>query len=496
MATDRYRRSHRLLLLLLIAHVLIITLFAWIARFPVAVWDDMLEAWAWGKQFELGYYKHPPLYAWVTGIWFKIFPRTDFAFYSLSALNIGLGLAGIWRLSGLLLKKYARFPAVALLLFAPSHHYFATNFNANTIQLSVWPWATFFFVRSLQTKSWKDGGWFGVIGGCALLGKYYSILFLASCFVSALVHPDRRCYFRSAAPYCAVLACSILFAPHAWWAWENGLVTVHYALGKGLRPWWQNTYSALNATVVGFLANAASTAVLLVALGQRWPALISKLGRSWMAHENLWLTVLGVGPLLLTVLLGVVGYIKVTPNYLIPTVYLLPLLACRALGATLTNTHVGNITRWAAAFMLFSLSVAPVIAYTSVALRFEDKTQVSRQVARLSTNLWKERFATPLRIATGTEPFSLALPFYSPDSPAEFTHYSLQQAPWITRELIAREGILYACAASDKVCLEAARVYATERTEHLPLTIQNNFWGLRGPPTGVALIITAPIVKR
>jgi len=90
----------------------------------------------------------------------------------------------------------------------------------------------------------------------------------------------------------------------------------------------------------------------------------------------------------------------------------------------------------------------------------------------------------------------LALPFYSPDSPAEFTHYSLEQAPWITRELIAREGILYACAASDKVCLEAARVYATERTEHLPLTIQNNFWGLRGPPTGVALIITAPIVKR
>ena len=236
--------------------------------------------------------------------------------------------------------------------------------------------------------------------------------------------------------------------------------------------------------------------VSMLALGQRWPALISKLGRSWMAHENLWLTVLGVGPLLLTVLLGVVGYIKVTPNYLIPTVYLLPLLACRALGATLTNTHVGNITRWAAAFMLFSLSVAPVIAYTSVALRFEDKTQVSRQVARLSTNLWKERFATPLRIATGTEPFSLALPFYSPDSPAEFTHYNQQQAPWITRERILREGILYACATRDVVCLEAARVYATERTEHLPLTIQNNFWGLRGPPTGVALIITAPIVKR
>jgi len=147
------------------------TLFPWIARLPGAVWDDMLEAWAWGKQFELGYYKHPPLYAWVAGTWLQIVPRANLSFYFLSALNIGLSLVGIWRLSGLLLGKYARFPAVSLLLFAPSHHYMATNFNSNTIQLSLWPWAAFFFVRSLQTNSWRDGVFFGALGGCALLDK-------------------------------------------------------------------------------------------------------------------------------------------------------------------------------------------------------------------------------------------------------------------------------------------------------------------------------------
>ena len=55
-----------------------------------------------------------------------------------------------------------------------------------------------------------------------------------------------------------------------------------------------------------------------------------------------------------------------------------------------------------------------------------------------------------------------------------------EHAPWIMRERIAPEGILCACAAKDKVCLEAAKVYATELTERLLVSLQNDFWGLRG----------------
>jgi 4-amino-4-deoxy-L-arabinose transferase-like glycosyltransferase len=490
-ASDHYRRSHRLLLLLIVAHVVVMTLFPWIARLPGAVWDDMLEAWAWGQHFELGYYKHPPFYAWIVGVWLRVFPRTDLSFYLLSALNIGLALAGTWRLSGLLLRKSARFPAVSLLLFAPSHHYMATNFNANTVQLSLWPWAAFFFVRSLQTLAWKDGVFFGALGGCALLSKYSSILFLASCFLAALLHPDRRLYFRSAVPYCAVAVCAVLFAPHVWWAWEAGLSTVHYALTKSKASAWLNIYSAISAGATGIAANSASTLVLLAALGRRWPALFRRLRRSWAARHNLWLSVLALGPLFLTLLFGIVGYMKINPNFLIPTVYMLPLIVCRALGSTLTVTRVQDISRWAASFMLFALVVvAPLIAYTSVAFHFDDRIQVSPQIAVAATKAWHERMSTPLRIVTGTEAFSLALPFYSADGPVEFTHYSLAEAPWVTPERIAREGILYACEAKDHECVEATEAYATSQTVRSPLTFQNIFWGLHGPEIEVVLIMT------
>src|SRR5215831_3966533 len=491
--SDTYRRTHRLLLLLIVAHVIVMTLFTWIARYPGAVWDDMLEAWSWGQHFQLGYYKHPPFYAWVAGVWLRIFPRTDFSFYLLSALNIGLALAGVWRLSGLLVRKYARFPTVSLLLFVPSHHYMATNFNANTIQLSLWPWAAFFFVRSLQTRDWKDGVLFGAIGGCALLSKYYSVFLLASCVATALLHPDRRPYFRSAAPYCAIATCAIIFAPHAMWAWENGFSSVQYALVKSQRPWWHNTYSALSTGLVGAAANLPTTLVLLSALGlRRWRELIPRLRRSWMARDNLWLTVLALGPIVLTFLLGFMGYIKVTPNFLIPTVYLLPLIICRALGPMLSAERVRDIMRWAAAFMLFALLITPVIAYTSVAFHFDDKAQISPRVAVAATEAWGERVTSPLRIATGTEQFSLALPFYSSDGPVEFTHDSLQESPWITPERIAREGILYACAARDMDCIEAAKTYATAQTTRLLLTYHPAFWGLRGSEIEVLLIMTPP----
>src|SRR5258706_205506 len=115
-----YRRSHRMLLLLIVAHVLLMSLFPWIARLPGAAWDDMLEGWAWGKQFELEYNNPPPLAAWTAEICLHSSPQKNLSFSSLSPLNSGVTFAGFWLLSVFFLKKFARFPAVSLLLFAPS----------------------------------------------------------------------------------------------------------------------------------------------------------------------------------------------------------------------------------------------------------------------------------------------------------------------------------------------------------------------------------------
>jgi 4-amino-4-deoxy-L-arabinose transferase-like glycosyltransferase len=478
--------------LLIAAQVVVMTLFPTIARLPSAVWDDMLEAWAWGKEFQLGYYKHPPLYSWIVGLWFEILPRTDLLYYMLSALNIGAGLLGIWRLSGLLLSRHAGIMAVVLSILAPSYHYPATNFNANTMLLSLWPWAAYFFVKSVQSKSWRDGALFGVLAGCCLLSKYYSILFLASCIGAALLHPQRENYFRSAAPYCAVLACGLVIAPHVAWALNSGLPTVEYAVRTGNHPHWLNTYQGVR-TAAGVLAiYALATVILLAALGRRRVSVAPRVRRYLTDRNNAWLVALSFGPIVATLMLGILGLVKIGINFMIPTAYMLPLIGLAAVGQTMTPGRVRKTMLAATAYMGFALLVSPVIAYATVALHVEERQQVSSDIAKSATSAWHAQLGIPVRIATGTEAFSLALPFYSPDTPGEFTHFDLRQAPWITPERIAREGLLCICEAKDAGCLEQARRYETSDTQRVARRFQKVFWGLSGRIIDVVIIIVPP----
>src|SRR5215208_6916898 len=60
---------------------------------------DVAEAYAWGQKFLLGYGKHPPLSGWVAGVWFRLFPVTDWATYALAMATLGCGLVICWLLA-------------------------------------------------------------------------------------------------------------------------------------------------------------------------------------------------------------------------------------------------------------------------------------------------------------------------------------------------------------------------------------------------------------
>ena len=57
---------------------------------------DVAEAYAWGQKFLLGYGKHPPLSGWIAGLWFKVFPPTDWATYALAMATVSVGMVICW----------------------------------------------------------------------------------------------------------------------------------------------------------------------------------------------------------------------------------------------------------------------------------------------------------------------------------------------------------------------------------------------------------------
>ena len=57
--------------LLCLYHLIIWTVIPYFSNRNLPL--DVIEALAWGQDFDLGYSKHPPLSAWIPGLFFKIF---------------------------------------------------------------------------------------------------------------------------------------------------------------------------------------------------------------------------------------------------------------------------------------------------------------------------------------------------------------------------------------------------------------------------------------
>ena len=160
------------LAVLVVVFVAVWTAYGTVSGASGAIHNDMAEAYAWGREFQLGYEKHPPFWAWIAGLWFEVLPRADWAFVLLAVCNAALGLYGSWTLIGDFAEGDKRLAATALLLLTSYYTFLALKYNANSIFLSLWPWTMHFLVRSIDDRRLADAILFGLFIGMALLSKY------------------------------------------------------------------------------------------------------------------------------------------------------------------------------------------------------------------------------------------------------------------------------------------------------------------------------------
>ena len=480
------------LLACLCLHAACWTLMANIAGASGTLHHDMTETLAWGREFQLGYAKHPPVFAWLAGAWFLIFERADWAFHLLSAVSAAGGLAGVWYLAGRLLPAPRQTAAVLLVILAPFFGFMAMNFNANAILLLVWPWTAYAFVRSLQTCKSTDGIVFGVIAALAIGSKYSTLLLLASCLAAALLHPRARIYFASPAPYAAIVACLIVVSPHVLWVLHNHLTTVAYVLDKEHRT----VPELLTVAGLTLLSTAALNALPLAALfdlaGGDARAALRRAGANAIHGPWRWLGVLAFGPFLLTFLAGLVIGLKVSTGFLLPAFFAMP-IALIALGeVTVTGRQLTRLWTIVTGWLLVALATAPMVAVINFALHTDQTSEPRREIALEATRLWHEAFGVPVKIAGGSAAYGLAVPFYGADAPRFYILATPIESPWITPELIARDGLLIVCEQTDGQCLTDAQSAATPATQRRSVHVAHTFLGWRSREVGFELFLIPP----
>jgi len=331
------------------AILLACTCLAWAAMVLVSSgnldgYHDMLENYAWSQPWLWGTHKHPPLFGWVVGLWFALFPQADWAYRLLSFANVAVGLMGVWALGRRLgLGRLAAWGAL-LLLWSFPYTTLAGKFNANTQLLSLWPWTAALLLASWQEKGarglWCSAG-LGLLAAACMLSKYYSGVLLAGFLLPVLLHPLGRRWLATPRPYLALAVFALALAPHVAWMASHDWATLGYAASQGggavswshllrfaLAPlfYWLPAWLGLG------LLYATAHVRLTGAAPARTAARLLRL--SWRPQGCgdvlFWLACM---PWALTLLFGLAGVVELSTPWAIPIGYTFALLWLRNLDA-------------------------------------------------------------------------------------------------------------------------------------------------------------------
>ena len=145
---------------------------AWMLGFHLVVWTlvpalisanlqlDLVEGLALGKEWQLGYWKHPPLPWWVTDLAYRLTGQID-AVYILGPLAAAICLYAVWLLAREVAGETKALIAVAALAAIHYYNISVVKFAHDQMQLPFWALTGLFFWRAIvrgRTTDWMLAG--------------------------------------------------------------------------------------------------------------------------------------------------------------------------------------------------------------------------------------------------------------------------------------------------------------------------------------------------
>ena len=194
---------------------------------------DLIEALIYGREWQLGYDKLPPLPWWLVEIVYRLAGH-DFAYYLLAQVAVVAALWLVWLTARPLTGPIGALVAVLIVDGLHYFNYTAAKFNHDVIQLPFWALAGFAFHRALR------GGWLGhwlllgVAIGMSLWAKYFVVVLAAPLALFVLIDRDARKMLATPGPYVAAAVALVTMAPHLVWLVQNDFLPFTYAERRAL----------------------------------------------------------------------------------------------------------------------------------------------------------------------------------------------------------------------------------------------------------------------
>jgi 4-amino-4-deoxy-L-arabinose transferase-like glycosyltransferase len=196
---------------------------------------DLIEALTYGREWQLGHDKLPPLPWWTVEILWRLF-HADFAYYAFAQITVLAAFALVFRLA---LPMTGALGALASVMIADGLHYYnttASKFNHDVIQLPFWALAGFAFYHALRTGRIVHWLLLGFALGMAFWAKYFVVILAFPLALFLLIDRDARPALRTPGPYVAALVALLVASPHLWWLVQNDFLPIHYVESRAIPP--------------------------------------------------------------------------------------------------------------------------------------------------------------------------------------------------------------------------------------------------------------------
>jgi hypothetical protein len=478
---------------LLVVFVCVWTAYLIVAYIGSDLHPDVLETWTLGRRFEWGNPKHPPLMGWVARAWTSIFPLTDWSLQLMAMVNAAIGLWAVDRITRRSASAEKRVLVLLLLMFPPVYQFHAQRFNANTILLSLWPIATYCFLRAFETRRAAWAAAAGATAALAMLGKYYSVFLVAAFAFAAVVHPQRRLYFTSPSPWISTVAGLLVLAPHLHWLATTGAPTFTYALAHA-----GATFSGALYEVYFFLTGLAAVMVIpaltwALAAGRR----LKDLPEDFRSlNDGLWLLLLiAIAAFTLPVAVSLSFGTDLPSLWAVQGLFLFVVVVVCGARHPIERFHIVNVSVFTAGIAVAALLVgAPLHAIYRNSHGYEEGRNFYRLAALELTRQWQAQVDAPLTAVSGTDALAFGAAFYSPDHPFYARPFLYQYRWGLPRKSTLERGWAGLCFADQADCVAWMEKTAARAGDYLRFEteLQASLLGRPGVTRSIVSLIVPP----
>jgi 4-amino-4-deoxy-L-arabinose transferase-like glycosyltransferase len=343
--------------------------FAWFLALHALVWTalpsvlyfnlplDVIEAVTYGREWQLGYDKLPPLPWWLAEAAYRV-TGVDASLYALSQAVVVVAFVAVWLTARPLVGAVG---ALVAILIVDGLHFFsfsAVKFNHNVIELPFWAFAGFAFYAALWRDKLRYWVLLGVALGLAWWAKYFVVILAAPLALFVLLDPQARHKLAGPRPWIAAAVTLLVMAPHLVWLAQRDFLPLGYAEARAAAPGGMLDHLLHPA---GFLAGQAFFLVpaLLIALPLFWPPAKPAPRANVDAFDRRIVSVLAFGPALTLFAFSLVGGRATQAMWAFPLWLFLGLWIVVFAPAVPDRTRLLRIgALWAAAFAIYVVAFA------------------------------------------------------------------------------------------------------------------------------------------